>query len=840
MARIERTVFISYRRTDVYTALAVYENLKNQGYDVFFDYRSVSSGDFEQIITSNIKARWHFLLILTPTALDRCNEPGDWLRREIEIAIDKRRNIVPLFFRGFRFGAPSVSEKLTGKLRNLSRYNGLNVHEDYFDEAMHRLRMQYLNLPLKTVLHPVSADVQRVVRAEQSAADKALEQIEDVHELVKGAKGKFNTYSPEAPREEEPALTTEGQVEGEIEKLTPVPPPPSGDTWADGVLRRFLPERATLTPRLLGRIAGGVLLITLLIWGTASLLNNLPTAVTEPTTTSQPIPTRTARLETTITPSSPTETTIPPTPTLGIGSTMEGKDGMTLLYVPASEFMMGSEAGELNEKPVHEVSLDAFWIDRTEVTNAMYALCVDAQQCNPPTEISSASRVEYFGNPEFDNYPVVFVSWEDANDYCAWADRRLPTEAEWEKAARGTDGRTYPWGDVSPETNLLNYNLEVGDTTEVDKYPGGASPYGALDMAGNVWEWVADWDSATYYVSSPPSNPLGPDTGESRVLRGGSWATPEYYVRSALRGANLPEYSNYTAGFRCASSPSSPTETSISPTPTLGIGSTMEGKDGMTLVYVPDGEFTMGNKAEDALAECQKYRSDCQLAWFKHEEPPHAVSLDAFWIDQTEVTNKMYAVCVEAGICKEPTSKESATHSSYYGNAEYDNYPVIYVDWSMAKTYCEWVDRRLPTEAEWEKAARGPDANIFPWGNTFDGTLVNFCDTNCSTDWTNKSFNDRYSDVAPVGSFPSGKSFYGALDMAGNVWEWIADWYGETYYASSLASNPVGPDSGQYRMLRGGAWVNRDYDVRSAGRYAYNPTDTYNSTGFRCAMSATP
>ena len=196
MARIEKTVFISYRRTDVYTALAVYENLKNQGYDIFFDYRSIASGDFEQVISSNIRARAHFLLILTPTALDRCNEPGDWLRREIELAIDEKRNIVPLFFKGFRFGGSSTSgiskwlrfgkpEVLTGKLRNLSRYNGLNVHEDYFDEAMVRLRTEYLSKPLDMVLHPVSTQVRKVVKEEQDAADEAIKQKENAKEPVK-------------------------------------------------------------------------------------------------------------------------------------------------------------------------------------------------------------------------------------------------------------------------------------------------------------------------------------------------------------------------------------------------------------------------------------------------------------------------------------------------------------------------------------------------------------------------------------------------------------------------------------------------------------------------------
>jgi len=193
MARIEKTVFISYRRTDVYTALAVYQGLKSQGYDVFFDYRSISSGAFEQIIISNIKARAHFILILTPTALDRSNEPGDWLRREIETAIDEKRNIIPLLFKGFQFGTPSVSEKLTGTLKNLSGYNGLNVHEDYFDEAMVRLRTQYLNVPLDTVLHPISTLVRNAVRDEQVAVDEALRRNEEVKELVKQAKESSNS-----------------------------------------------------------------------------------------------------------------------------------------------------------------------------------------------------------------------------------------------------------------------------------------------------------------------------------------------------------------------------------------------------------------------------------------------------------------------------------------------------------------------------------------------------------------------------------------------------------------------------------------------------------------------
>jgi hypothetical protein len=188
MASIEKTVFISYRRKDRYEALAVYQYLTSKQYDVFLDYTSIPSGDFEQSIVSNIKARAHFLLILTPTALDRCSEPGDWLRREIETAIDEKRNIIPLFFDGFSFSAPGVAEKLTGRLGAIKRYNGLDIPAGYFTEAMERLCEKYLDVPLEAVLHPVPTEVRKVVEDEQTAANQALEQKqENIDVLVKSA-----------------------------------------------------------------------------------------------------------------------------------------------------------------------------------------------------------------------------------------------------------------------------------------------------------------------------------------------------------------------------------------------------------------------------------------------------------------------------------------------------------------------------------------------------------------------------------------------------------------------------------------------------------------------------
>ncbi len=252
-------------------------------------------------------------------------------------------------------------------------------------------------------------------------------------------------------------------------------------------------------------------------------------------------------------------TQIPTTPpSFGIGATqISPKDGMVQAFVPAGDFLMGSNnaidsQAYSDELPQHTVYLDAFWIDRSEVTNAQYAQCVGAGQCTPPAKTRSSSRSSYYGEAQYASYPVIYVDWNQAQAYCAWAGRRLPSEAEWEKAARGTDGRIYPWGNAAPDQSRLNYNQNIGDTTAVGSYPSGASPYGALDMAGNVWEWVNDWYSNSYYQNSPARNPAGPDAGTARVLRGGAWDRDGRHVRSASRYANFPQYSYNYLGFRCA------------------------------------------------------------------------------------------------------------------------------------------------------------------------------------------------------------------------------------------------------------------------------------------------
>ena len=194
MPRVDKTVFISYRRANLPWALVIYQNLTAHGYDVFFDYESIGSGDFEQVILGNIRARAHFLVVLTPSALERCGDPRDWLRREIETALDVKRNIIPIFLEGFDFGNPAISKCLTGKLANLQKYNGLNAPNDYFNEAMTRLYERYLNVPLDAVLHPISDTVQRIVRQQQSAANKAL--VTPVGRALSPAKTESNPVKP--------------------------------------------------------------------------------------------------------------------------------------------------------------------------------------------------------------------------------------------------------------------------------------------------------------------------------------------------------------------------------------------------------------------------------------------------------------------------------------------------------------------------------------------------------------------------------------------------------------------------------------------------------------------
>lgn len=281
-----------------------------------------------------------------------------------------------------------------------------------------------------------------------------------------------------------------------------------------------------------------------------------------------------------------------------------------------------------------------------------------------------------------------------------------------------------------------------------------------------------------------------------------------------------------------------PTDT---PEPDLDIGSTKTSeKDNMKMLYIPAGRFEMGGDADEGLDECQELYEPydnvtCERSWFKDEEPPHSVYVDAFWMDEHEVTNAQYEECVADGDCDPPQQRDSYTRSSYYGDSSYDFYPVIYVSWYDARDYCDWAERRLPTEAEWEKAARGPEEWDYPWGDSFRGNDMNFCDKRCQFNWANSAYNDGYKDTSPVGSFDA--FGYGLHDMAGNVWEWVKDWYDVYPGGDSSASDVFGAG---YRVLRGSSWANSGNDARSTYRLRREPGVTKSSVGFRCAMDAEP
>jgi formylglycine-generating enzyme required for sulfatase activity len=365
--------------------------------------------------------------------------------------------------------------------------------------------------------------------------------------------------------------------------------------------------------------------------------------------------------------------------------------------------------------------------------------------------------------------------------------------------------------------------------TTPGRYPQGAIPI-ALDSAPPPTQLMgaaaADEKADKRIPAAPPPKPAPAPIAPLKLAAPSTYAERVRVERNPLpllwAGAGIVAIVLVVAVLKLQAPPTPPAPRPPTATPGVAtkateptklpaVGATrVSEKDSMAMVYVPAGEFLMGSADSDKDAS-----SD--------EKPQHTVYLDAFWIDHTEVTNAQYKKCVQAGTC---TASSYASDSSFNG----DTQPVVGVDWNNAVTYCEWVGRQLPTEAQWEKAARGTDGCIYPWGNQ-----TATCEYAVMDDGSGKGCG-KGSAAWVVGSKPKGASPYGALDMAGNVWEWAADWYDGKYYASSPFKNPTGPSSGSSRVLRGGSW---DFDqtlARATFRGSYTPDSRLSNIGFRCLV----
>ena len=566
-----------------------------------------------------------------------------------------------------------------------------------------------------------------------------------------------------------------------------------------------------------------------------------------------------------------------------------------MVLVPAGEFQMGSNDPEAynDEQPEHTVFIDAFYIDRYEVTNAQYQQFVLANPSWQKHRIDSVFHSgdylkEWNGNDYPSgkaNHPVASVSWYAAMAYAKWAGKRLPTEAEWEKAARsGWVGQKYLWHD-GVDSSKTNYDKNVGDTTAVGKYPPNS--YGLYDMTGNVWEWCLDEYNADFYsISSRENphagaNPVDWDISDltsiqtDRVLRGGSWGADSGSLRIAYRFRLNPASAYLDCGFRCVMSqsdpspgrngiapqkekappPAEPQSQSVStgrndiapqkeeespppqqdqrvlpPGPSTELPlqkeevpptepqgeSVSTGRNEPTppkgMVLIPAGEFQMGST----------YLTN------KESQPVHTVYLDAFYIDTHEVTVGAYKQFLKETQGKQRLSPIAEKHSPT------DEHPIVDVSWHDAMAYAQWAGKRLPTEAEWEKAARGPDQfEHYPWAGEDIGS-------------SQANFNGTFGGILPVGRFkPNG---YGLYDIAGNVFEWCLDPFFNDFYENSPAKNPFAgfqhktrdetiadfkSVKGQ-RVIRGGTWKSEPLNVRVDLRNKADGTNGYTNVGFRC------
>ena len=449
-----------------------------------------------------------------------------------------------------------------------------------------------------------------------------------------------------------------------------------------------------------------------------------------------------------------------------------------MVEVEGGTFTMGATAEQTgvfgDEKPTHQVTLPSYYIGKTEVTQELWQAVMGSNPSN------------FTGK----NLPVEKVSWDDCKTFIAKLNAltgknfRLPTEAEWEFAARGGNkSRGYKYCG----SNTLSDVAWYVDNSDNKTHPVAAkapNELGIYDMSGNVLEWCNDWYSSSYYTSESQTNPTGPDSGSSRVRRGGSWNYSENTCRVSYRGNNTPSFRYNYLGLRlCLSADESFTVNGVS----------------FAMVPVAGGTFTMGATSE------QGTNID------SNEKPTHQVTLSSYMIGKTEVTQELWLAVM-------------GSKPSYFRG---DNLPVEQVSWDDCQKFITKLNAltgknfRLPTEAEWEYAARG--------GNMSQGYKYSGSNEIGDVAWYDNNSGNKTHSVAT-----KAPNELGIYDMSGNLWEWCSDWYGS--YSSTAQTNPTGPDSGSNRIIRGGSWGHDLLDCRVAIRGAIGQTSRSIGFGLRLAF----
>jgi formylglycine-generating enzyme required for sulfatase activity len=770
-------IFISYNKQDHKYASQLADDLIHRGFDVWIDDRIDYGDRWWRTIVKAIQDCSAFIVIMTPNS-----DQSKWVEREVLLADQLHKPPFPILLAGNAFPIYVNTQWVDLRNRQLPP-----------DRYYQRLRQvitpkdstgQYIATP------PKPTHLKRRIKLNEAWAIIIAAIITGIFAIAAALIATNNGDNNNTSSSNDPTATN--QIAAVFSST---------------------PERTnTDTPQ------------------PTNTLDSIPSATTppEPTSTHTPQPTAT--------PSDPAIALAEN----GVSSNAEWEpyspyiqefNGVEMVLVPAGCFMMGSTDEQVDvalqiceendytcerswfedEQPAHRQCFDEpFWIDRTEVTRAQYEECVTAGDCTDPPKFTDSIAYSIR-----DTQPINNVTWFQASDYCRWRGAHLPTELEWEYAARGPNNLIFPWGNDFVTNNVIYVNNSGYEIADSGSRPNGASWVGALDMSGNVWEWVS-----SLYQSYEYSAIDGREDMENRIevrgMRGGSFTNGIELLRTATRGIDEPFDEGFGRGVRCVhlsvSTPSSYESTNTSSTnPVIalaenGVSSNTEWElyspfiqefNGVEMVLVPAGCFMMGS--DDGESDERPVRQQC------FDEP--------FWIDRTEVTRAQYAECVVVGDCTEPPSSVYSTR---------DDQPINRVTWYQARDYCAWHDAHLPTEREWEYAARGPNNLAYPWGNDFVGDNVVYFENS--------------SETVGVGSRPNGVSWIGALDMSGNVREWVSSLY-RIYEYNTNDGREDSTDSINVRVLRGGAFNYYLFDLRATYRFgnpAYNEDDGF---GFRCARS---